>query len=226
MRLVNMCATAVILMTLGMVMVDTGMKIDARKNNVYKYSTYASCENWQIKSCISTVGEVSDETIEKICEIIKNDVQEEAWNYLYNSGGKIIVIEGDDIKDYAKEKYNADVSDIEENIKGYCPYHRDDNNIVYKTDIVIASECLESLRHEFYHVIDYSHEYSSKKEFLKLYEDAENISRQVFSTEKAIEYYSSRPQEYFAEMCVRYENGELCGISSELEAYLASVTGN
>lgn len=216
----------VMAISLGMIMVNAGMEAHERQNIEIYCATEVSTANWQIKSHIVTSGEISEDTIEKICEIIQNDVPAEAYNYLCNSGGKIVVVEGDDIKEYILSHYNCEkAGEVKKNIYGYAPYYKDNDGILQKADVVIAADCLDSLQHEFYHVLDYSHGYSSSKEFQEIFAHAEEISEKVFDTEGDKKYYSSQATEFFAEMSVRYVNGELDGVSSELVEYLSGVIG-
>lgn len=217
---------SVMIISMGMVAVNAGMEAYERHDIKVSCAKQVSVENWQIKAHITTSGEVSEDTIEKICEIIQTKVPSEAWNYLCNSGGKIVVVEDDDIKSYILENYNCEkASEVEEDIRGYCPYFKDIDGILQKVDVVIAADCLDSLEHEFYHALDYSHGYSSSKEFQEIYADAKDISQKVFDTQKAIEYYSGEATEFFAEMSVLYSHGELDGVHPKLEQYLSEVIG-
>lgn len=189
------------------------------------YATEVSTENWEIKSHIVTSGNVSEDTIQKVCEIVKNDVQQEAWNFLCNSGGKLIIVEGNDIRQYVIENYDTDgkAEKVKSKIKGYCPYFYEWDTL-QKVDIVIGADCLDSLSHEFYHAFDYIHGYSSSEEFQKLFENAETICRKIYPDDEiAIEYYSGQATEYFAEMASLYSDGLLNGVDEELEHYLEGV---
>lgn len=185
-----------------------------------------SVENWEIRGKIVTSGVVSDETIDKVVSIIQNDVSQEAWNYLNNSGGKLVIVEGSNIRGYITENYAVDTSVLEDDaeIFGYCPKFINDVGDLEKVDVVVASECLGSLQHEFCHVLDYSHNYSNSKEFQKIYQRVESIGNMIFSTEGEVDYYSSNEAEFFAETAKRYVNGDIIGVDAELEAFMSEVT--
>lgn len=220
-------ARVVLVLSIGLVVAATakkGMLSHEYKQIKVNYATEVSTENWEVKAHIVTSGNVSENTIKKVCDIIKNDIHSEAWNYLVNSGGKLIIVEGDDIKDYILENYNCEEArKIDEKIYGYCPQFADNNDILQKVDVVIAADELSSLKHEFFHAFDYSHGYSSTEEFKSIYANAKDVCEQLFKTQKAIDYYSGNIQEYFAEMARMYTDGELNGVDPELENYLASV---
>lgn len=81
-------------MALSLTIVMTGCAFSGyRQNNVEIYcSTQVSIENWQVKAHIVRSGEVSEDTIEKVTEIIQTKVPQEAWNFLANSGGKYLLL--------------------------------------------------------------------------------------------------------------------------------------
>ena len=212
-------ALTIMALSMSMIIAKTGMDYHNVEVNC---ATEVSTENWEIKSHITTSGNVSEHTIKKVCEIIKTKVPSEAWNYLANSGGRIIVVEGDDIKDYILSHYTCKkAKEVENAIRGYCPYYKNKNGILKKVDIVIASDCLESLEHEFYHALDYSHNYSDKEEFKKLYENADGIV--IFKNESARDYYMGDIEEFFAETARMFANGELTGKYPVLEEYFSNI---
>lgn len=191
-----------------------------------KCSIEVSTEKWKINRSIMTVGNVSGDTIEEICEIIQNEVPSEAWNFVSNSGGRIIVLEDSDIRDYIVKEYKCDVSEVPEEkpIKGYCPYFEDEVGILQKVDIVISADGVkDSLLHEFCHALDYSHDYRNDREFKKIYKRADEILNKLDIPQDKKDYYSSKSTEFFAEMCARYIEGDLVGIDSKLEKYMESI---
>lgn len=212
----------VMLISIGVVMMEAGTQAYERETVRYNCIKEVSNENWEIKSHITTSGNVSDETIEKVCSIIKTKVKREAYNYLANSGGRIIIVEGSDIKEYILSHYSCEKAhEVKTNIRGYCPYFKDKNDILQKVDVIIASDCLDSLEHEFNHVLDYSHGYSDTEEFQRLYKNADG--ERIFPDEADREYYMSQATEFFAECATMYMNNELTGKYPELEKYFSSI---
>lgn len=212
-------ALTIMALSMSMIIAKTGMDYHNVEVNC---ATEVSTENWEIKSHITTSGNVSEYTIKKVCKIIKTKVPSEAWNYLANSGGRIIVVEGDDIKDYILSHYNCEEArEVETNILGYAPYFKNEDNVLKKVDVVIASDCLDSLEHEFYHVLDYSHGYSDTEEFQRLYKNADG--ERIFPDEADREYYMSQATEFFAETAKMYMNDELTGKYPELEKYFEKI---
>lgn len=215
-----------IVLSLGIVMAGATIHVKQKIEVNVACAEEVSVQNWQIKSRITTSGEVSEDTIEKICEIIQTQVPDEAWNYLCNTGGKVVVVEGSDIKGYILENYVCeDAKKVEKNIHGYCPQFRDDmTNVLQKVDVVVASEHLDSLLHEFCHVVDYTNDYSRSWRFKKIYENADGGT--IFTKEDDREYYMEKPSEFFAETARMYITGELNGVDAELEAYLSGILGD
>lgn len=218
---------SVMALSLGIIMTGccySGYQAGANQTQVY-CQQMTSTENWQIKGKVTTVGNVSEDTLEKICTIIQDDVHQESWNYLNNSGGKLVVVEGHNIRGYITANYSVDTSDLKDTdeILGYCPKFYNSVGDIERLDVVIASEALSSLQHEFNHVLDYTHNYSSTKEFKAIYKRADSICRQIFDYERANEYYSGDIQEFFAEMGNQYQLGTLDGVDADLEAFMSEV---
>lgn len=212
----------VMAISIGVIMMEAGVQTYERGVVKYNCIKEVSNENWEIKSHITTSGNVSDETIEKVCSIIKTKVKREAYNYLANSGGKIVIVEGDDIKEYILSHYSCEKArEVKTNIRGYAPYFKNEDNVLKKVDVVIASDCLDSLEHEFNHVLDYSHGYSDTKEFQRLYKNADG--ERIFPDEADREYYMGQTTEFFAECATMYMNNELTGKYPELEKYFSSI---
>lgn len=212
----------VMLISIGVVMMEAGTQAYERETVRYNCIKEVSNENWEIKSHITTSGNVSDETIEKVCSIIKTKVKREAYNYLANSGGRIIIVEGSDIKEYILSHYSCEKArEVKTAIMGYAPYFKNDDGILQKVDVIIASDCLDSLEHEFNHVLDYSHNYSSSAEFQKLYENTDGSM--IFPDEQDRAYYMGQATEFFAECATMYMNNELTGKYPELEKYFSSI---
>lgn len=233
MKVKHPLVVTVMTISLAMIMTKTGMEIEKHNQISVNCAVQVSAENWEIKSHILTSGNIEDDTIEKICSIIQEQVPDEAWNYLCNSGGKLVVVEGNDVKDYVFANYNCSTKDKTEEevrkalegktIKGYCPYFKDKFGVLEKTDVIIAEDCLDSLLHEFCHVLDYSHDYSKSEEFKEIYKRADEIVDKLSMDKDDKKYYSSSETEFFAEMSARYIENSLQGVDTELENYLADI---
>lgn len=194
-----------------------------------KCLTKVSKDTAKIKECIITSGEISEDTIKEVCKIIQTQVPDEAWNYLVNSGGKLILVEGNDIKDYVLENYGDEAREYKK-ITGYCPYDYRikqlwgiNVGVLQKVDVIIAQDCLKGLVHEFCHVFDYSYDYSKTKEFQSFYDNADKILKKVFQDEEKVSYYARNHKEFFAELSAQYIKGNLNGVDSELEDYLSKI---
>lgn len=194
-----------------------------------KCLTKVSKDTAKIKECIITSGEISEDTIKEVCKIIQTQVPDETWNYLVNSGGKLILVEGNDIKDYVLEHYGDEAREYKK-ITGYCPYdyrikHLWGINVgvLQKVDVIIAQDCLKGLVHEFCHVFDYSHDYSKTKEFQSFYDHADKVLKKVFQDKEKVSYYARNHKEFFAELSAQYIKGNLNGVDSELEDYLSKI---
>lgn len=229
MRLKDLFKVAAVVVTMSLTMIITaGGYLTARSENELnvKCATEVSTEKWEINRHITTFGNVNGDAVEKVCEIIKTQVPSEAWNFLVNSGGQIIIVEGNDIKEFIVDRYKCDVSKIKEgdDIQGYCHKFNDINAFLSKVDIVIASECIQdSLLHEFCHALDYSHNYSQTDKFLKIFNNADEIMNILNLSDKAKAYYGGDIEEFYAEMMSLYLSGEIVGVDITLETYLQST---
>lgn len=68
----------------------------------------ANCSRYVDKSLVldytNIIGDMSDETVSEYVNIVKTQVPQTAFNYLVNSGGKVYLVEGDDVSDYGEEE--------------------------------------------------------------------------------------------------------------------------
>ena len=163
---------------------------------------------------IEFVGDVGDKTKENIERILKNEVPDEALNYLINGSGKIVIVynENRDVTDYLNENYGFNLPKTDVYISGTnIPYHDLIGNLV-KIDVVIATNNLfnEEIGHELAHTYDLiKGNLSDKSDFMEIYNNRENVSKKVLSQAVIYrDYYESKPTEYFAELCKRYMRGD------------------
>lgn len=219
----------VLMISLPMMIAYKIIEIVAAEELQDKCLAKVSKDTEKIKECITTSGEVSEDTIKKVCKIVQTQVPDEAWNYLVNSGGKLIIVEGNDIKEYVLENYGDEAGEYKK-ITGYCPYEYRikqlwgiNVGVLQKVDVIIAQDCLKGLVHEFCHVLDYSHEYSKTEEFQSFYQDADKILQKVFQDAAKVSYYTRNSKEFFAEMSAQYIKSNLNRVDSELEDYLAEI---
>lgn len=222
----------VLIISLPMIIAYKIIEIVSAEELQDKCLAKVSKDTAKIKECITTSGEISEDTINKVCKIIQTQVPDEAWNYLVNSGGKLIIVEGNDIKDYVLENYGGEAAEYKK-ITGYCPYEYRikqlwgmNVGVLQKADVIIAQDCLKGLVHEFCHVLDYSHEYSKTEKFQSFYQDADEILQKVFQDDEKVSYYTRNSEEFFAEMSAQYIKGNLNGVDSELEDYLSKIIPN
>lgn len=173
---------------------------DVDKSNVLEYVTF--------------VGPVSDINKERVAEVLETQVFDASLNYVVNSGGKIVVVYSEDasVREYLNETYDLGLFKTEYGISGTTIPYRDKLGNLHKVDVFIyASDMgIGELGHEMGHVYDVSHNYiSADDEFMKLYENKENISSKANGQAPAFrDYYESNEREYFAEFCKRYLKGQ------------------
>lgn len=181
-------------------------------------------ETWYIKARIQTVGEVSPEKVTEAADIIRLYVPTAAWNYLNATGGRLVIVEGDDVLGYVLDNYNTSVEHLKgKKALGYTAKICDINGDLERVDVIMASEGLTALLHEFGHVVDYTYNYSSSKEFSRIFGRAEGICRKLYKDDIAVAYFSERPTEFFAEMLEQYQFGTLDGVDEDLEVFLSHV---
>ena len=143
----------VLMISLLMIIAYKIIEIVAAEELQDKCLAKVSKDTAKIKECITTSGEVSEDTINNVCKIVQTQVPDEAWNYLVNSGGKLIIVEGNDIKDYVLKNYGDEAREYKK-ITGYCPYEYRikqlwgiNVGVLQKVDVVIAQDCLYWIIH-------------------------------------------------------------------------------
>ena len=52
---------------------------------------------------INIIGDVSDETVSKFVDIVDTQVPQAAFNFLVNSGGSILIVEGNNVARYTND---------------------------------------------------------------------------------------------------------------------------
>lgn len=222
MRLSKSIVKCVMVMSLSMVLLSAHSGVTDTVAN--KCGKQASTENWRMSFHIQTEGNVPKEKVDTVCEIIRTKVSSEAWNFLVNSGGVIKIVEGDDIKDYIIKEYNCEeAKEVEEKIFGYCMGFDNEEGVLDRINIIVASEKLYAIEHEFFHALDYTHKYSKTEQFKALYENATSLTETLFKKEGVREHYMSNIEEFFAQTAKMYVNGELTGKYPELEKYYSNL---
>ena len=195
----------------------------------------ASCNCYVDKALVldytNIIGDVSDETVSEYVDIVKTQVPQEAFNYLVNSGGRINLLEGDDVSDYGEEEavaYSPDSWSAAGDTS--CKYTSlFGTEVVTSTEIFIAADKVDCTLHEFMHVLDCCQGYLSQSAgFQQIYQNIDeyqvfDVKMQDYSLDYTSQdyYYLGSEYECFAEIMARYVQGD---ISDEgLQRYCKAV---
>lgn len=165
------------------------------------------------------IGDVSDEIISEYVNIVKTQVPQAAFNYLVNSGGRINLVEGDDVSEYGTEEAVAYSPESWGTAGVTLTKHTSlfDTEVVTSAEIVIAADKVDCTLHEFMHVFDCSQGYVSQSAgFQQIYQNIDkyhvfDVSRQDYSLDYTSQdfYYLGSEYECFAEIMSRYIEGSI-----------------
>lgn len=183
----------------------------------------ANCSRYVDKALVldytNIIGDVSDESISEYVDIVKTQVPQEAFNYLVNSGGRINLVEGDDVSDYGEEEavaYSPDSwSAAGSTLSGDTSLFG--TEVVTSTEIFIAADKVDCTLHEFMHVFDCSQGYLSQSSgFQQIYQNIDeyqvfDVKMQDYSLDYTSQdfYYLGSEYECFAEIMARYVQGDI-----------------
>ena len=195
----------------------------------------ANCNCYVDKALVldytNIIGDVSDESISEYVDIVKTQVPQEAFNYLINSGGRINLVDSDDVSGYGEEEVVAYApeswSAAGSTLSGDTSLF--ETKVVTSAEIFIASDKVDSTLHEFMHVLDCCQGYLSQSAgFQQIYQNIDeyqvfNVKMQDYSLDYTSQdyYYLGSEYECFAEIMARYVQGD---ISDEgLQGYCKGV---
>lgn len=165
------------------------------------------------------IGDVSDETISEYVNIVKTQVLQIAFNYLVNSGGRINLVEGDDVSEYGTEEAVAYSPESWGTAGVTLTKHTSlfDTEVVTSAEIFIAADKVDCTLHEIMHIFDCSQGYVSQAAgFQQIYQNIDeyhvfDVSRQDYSLDYTSQdfYYLGSEYECFAEIMSRYIKGSI-----------------
>ena len=165
------------------------------------------------------IGDVSDEIISEYINIVKTQVPQAAFNYLVNSGGRINLVEGNDVSEYGTEEAVAYSPESWGTAGVTLTKHTSlfDTEVVTSAEIVIAADKVDCTLHEFMHVFDCCQGYVSQSAgFQQIYQNIDDyhvfdVSRQDYSLDYTSQdfYYIGSEYECFAEILSRYIEGSI-----------------
>ena len=195
----------------------------------------ASCNCYVNKALVldytNIIGDVSDESISEYVDIVKTQVPQEAFNYLVNSGGRINLVDSDDVSDYGEEEavaYSPDSwSAAGSTLSGDTSLF--ETKVVTSAEIFIAADKVDCTLHEFMHILDCCQGYLSQSAgFQQIYQNIDeyqvfDVKMQDYSLDYTSQdfYYLGSEYECFAEIMARYVQGD---ISDEgLQGYCKEV---